>query len=311
MRVAVSDLSRPSTAVAAVLFLATIAGGVQPRSRADCEAAYPAALGRDGKDAPWVPTYDAVTLAMLSIARVTPRDRLLDLGAGDGRIVIAAAKAPFGASAVGIEFDHDLARLASCLVQAEGVSDRVRIVEGDIFQEHFGDATVVTMFLLSRLNLCIRHRLLAMPPGTRVVSHQFGMADWEPDQSVTIQGRHVSLWVVPARVGGVWDFEDSEEGSFSVDLRQTFDTLSGRITRDGGHAALVAATVKGSELRFAFEAAGSTVEFSGTVRGQEITGVLSTGRSALTAVGRLRGAPRAAPWAEMPADCRRYYEPAR
>jgi len=255
-----------------------------------------------------VPTYDAVTLAMLSIARVTPRDRLLDLGAGDGRIVIAAAKAPFEASAVGIEYDHDLARLASCLVQVEGVADKVRIIEGDIFQEDFGDATVVTLFLLSRINLCIRHRLLAMPPGTRVVAHQFGIADWEPEQSVTIQGRHVFLWTVPARVGGVWDFEDSEGRTFTVDLRQTFDALSGRIAREGGRADLLSATVKGRELRFAFDAGGSTVKFSGTVRGHAITGVLSTGRSALTAVGRLRGALEAAPWAEMPPDCGGYYD---
>ena len=170
-----------------------------------------------------MPTFDAVVLAMLSMAEVTPEDRVLDLGAGDGRIAITAAKPPFGARAVGIEYDPELAKLAACLVQVEGLADRVRIVQGDIFKEDFGDASVVTMYLLPHINLCVRHRLLAMKPGTRVVSHQYSMADWKPDQSVQIQGRDVHLWVVPARVDGVWDFQDSEGTTFTIDLRQTFE----------------------------------------------------------------------------------------
>jgi hypothetical protein len=299
---------RRSAAATFLLFLSAAAGQAQPASRADCEAVYKLGWGRAGKDVPWVPTKDAVVLGMLSMAEVTPQDRLLDLGAGDGRIAITAAKPPFGARAVGIEYDPDLAKLAACLVQAEGVADRVRIVEGDIFKQDFGDASVVTLYLLPHINLCVRHRLLAMAPGTRVVSHQFSMADWKPDSSVQIQGRDVHLWVVPARVDGLWDFQDSEGTTFTIDLRQAFGALSGEITRGGVQQALRSATVHGLELRFAFDAAGVPAEFSGTVRGREITGMLRTGNAARTEVGRLRGALRDAPWAGMPPDCSGYYE---
>jgi SAM-dependent methyltransferase len=256
----------------------------------------------------WVPTFDAVVEAMLTMAQVTPQDLVVDLGAGDGRIAIAAAKAPFGARAVGIEYDPDLARRAGCLVEAEGVAERVRIVEGDIFKEDFSGASVVTMYLLPHLTLCVRHRILAMEPGTRVVSHQYTMADWVPDQSVQIQGRDVHLWVVPARVDGVWDFHDSRETPFTIELRQTFGTLSGEITRGAVREAVRSATVHGLELRFTFDSAGAAVEFSGTVRGEEITGLLRRGTAARTATGRLRGALWGGPWAAMPPDCGRYYD---
>jgi hypothetical protein len=299
---------RRSAATASLLLLAAAAAQAQVRSRADCEAAYQLSWGRAGKDVPWVPTFDAVVLGMLSMAEVAPQDRLLDLGAGDGRIAITAAKPPFGARGVGIEFDPELAKLAACLVQAEGVADKVRIVQGDIFKEDFGDPTVVTMYLLPHINLCVRHRLLALAPGTRVVSHQYDLADWKPDQSLEIQGRHVHLWVVPARVDGVWDFRDSEGATFTADLHQAFGTLSGEVTRGGVHQALRSATLHGLELRFRSDAAGVAFDFSGTVRGGEITGMLRAGTAVRTAVGRLRGALRPVPWAEMPTGCERYYE---
>jgi hypothetical protein len=243
---------------------------------------------------------------MLTIAQVSPRDVVLDLGAGDGRIAIAAAKSPFGARAVGVEYDPELAKLAACLVEVEGVADRVRIVRGDIFEEDFAGASVVTLFLLPHINLCVRHRLLAMPAGTRVVTHQYGMADWPPESSVHVQGRDVRLWIVPARVDGVWDFEDSQGTSFTIDLRQTFGTVSGDVVRGGTREALSAATLRGVELRLGFAPEGT--RFSGTVRGDEITGVVSAGNVARTAKGRLRGGLRPAPWSEMPAECRTYYE---
>jgi SAM-dependent methyltransferase len=300
-------LMRRSAAALCLLLLAATAAQAEPHTREDCEAAYPAAWGRAGKDVPWVPTFDAVILAMLSIAQVGPQDRVLDLGAGDGRIAIAAAKPPFGARAVGIEYDRELAKLAACFVQVEGLADRVRIVEGDIFKQDLGDPSVVTLYLLPQINLCVRSRLLALSPGTRLVSHQYSMADWKPDQSVQIQGRDVYLWVVPARVDGVWDFEDSERTRFAVDLHQAFESLTGEVTHGGVRTGLRSATLHGVELRFAFDAAGVGSRFSGTVRGEEITGVVSSGASARTVVGRLRGGLREAPWADVPPDCRRYY----
>ena len=297
-------LCRRSSAVAFLLLLAAAEGQAQPPSRAGCEAAFPASTGRPGKDVIWVPTSDAIVRAMLSMAQVTPQDRVLDLGAGDGKIAIAAAKAPYGARAVGIEYDPNMAKRAACLVQVEGLADKVRIVEGDIFKEDFGDASVVTLYLLPRLNVCVRHRILAMEPGTRVVSHYFDMADWEPEMTAVVEGRNVHRWTVPARVDGVWDFPDRQGEPFAIELRQTFGTLSGEITRGG---ILLSAMVRGSELGFTFDAAGETVKFAGTVRGGEITGVLLRGTDAQTVVGRLRGALRDAPWAKMPPDCSRYY----
>jgi SAM-dependent methyltransferase len=297
-------------ASACLLLLAAGAGQAQPASRAQCEAAYPAAWGQAGKDVVWVPTPDAVVHAMLTMAQVTPQDLVLDLGAGDGKIAIAAAKPPFGARAIGIEYDPQLAGLAGCLVQAEGVADRVRIVQGDIFKEDFGRATVVTTYLLPHLNLCVRHRILAMEPGTRVAAHQFSMADWEPDESAEIQGRHAYLWVVPARVDGVWDFRDRKGNAFTIELRQRFSQLAGEITRGRVREPLLSAGLRGRDLRFTFDTAGATVAFAGTVRGSEIAGALSTpaGGATVEAAGTLRGALRDAPWAGMPADCSRYYE---
>jgi SAM-dependent methyltransferase len=307
--VIVRVVRRWRAAVSILLLAATpaTAAPAEPRTRADCEAAHPAAWGRAGKDVVWLPTSDAVVVAMLTMAQVTTQDLVLDLGAGDGKIAIAAAKEPFGARAEGIEYDADLAKRAACLVQAEGLTEKVRIVQGDIFKEDFGGASVVTMYLLPQLNRCVRHRLLALEPGTRVVSHQYAMAEWKPEESVTIQGRDIHRWIVPARVGAAWDFQDSQGAAFTVELRQTFDALAGEIVRDGARKGLAAATLRGRELRFTYDAAGAAVKFSGTVRADEITGVLSSGTAARTAVGRRRGALEPSSWAEMPADCRRYY----
>lgn len=296
-------LSRRSVVALSVCLVAASGPQPPPRSREDCLAAYPAARGQAGKDVPWVPSSDAVTLAMLTMGQVSSQDRVLDLGAGDGRIAITAAKPPFGAHAVGIEYDARLAGLAACLVGVEGVADRVRIVHGDIFKEDLGHPSVVTLFLLPQINRCVRHRLLALAPGTRVVSHQYGMAEWTPERSVQVEGRDLYLWVVPARVDGVWDFRDSEGSTLTVDLRQTFDTLSGEITRGGATRPLRSAALHGVDVRFTFDGADGASRFSGTVRGREITGVLVSGTVARTALGRPRYALRPASWAEMPPDC--------
>jgi hypothetical protein len=256
----------------------------------------------------WVPTPDTVVHAMLTMAQVTPEDVVFDLGAGDGKIAIAAAKPPFGARAVGIELDAQLVGLAACLARAEGVADRARIVQGDIFEEDFSSATVVTMYLLPQLNVCIRHRLLAMQPGTRVVSHQFPMADWEPDETALVHGRYAHLWVVPARVGGVWDFQGSDGKSFAIELRQTFSRLGGEITRGRVREPLLSAKVRGRDVRFTFDTEGAEIVLAGTVRGSEISGQLAgPGGSTVDAVGRLRGPLHEAPWAAMAPECGRYY----
>jgi hypothetical protein len=185
-----------------------------------------------------------------------------------------------------------------------------RIVQGDIFKEDFSRATVVTMYLLPDLNLCVRHRILAMPPGTRVASHQFSMAEWEADQSAEVQYRNVYLWVVPARVDGEWGFRAGPAETFTVDLTQSFGKIGGEIVEGATRRPLLSATLRGTDIRFSFaEAKGATRSFAGTVSGNEIAGVLrSDAGGEVEARGALRGSLRPAPWAEMPALCSRYYD---
>jgi len=188
-------------AAALVLLSALFAGAAAAQSvaadRAACERTYKPRSGQDGKDVVWVPTPDAVVQRMLQIVDVTPADVVYDLGAGDGKIAIAAAR--LGARAVGIEFNPDMVRLAQCFVAAEGLSGKARIVRGDVFVSDFREATVVTLYLLPELNLRLLPKLLKdLKPGTRVVSHAFDMGDWKPEQKVMVEGKEVYRWTIPA-----------------------------------------------------------------------------------------------------------------
>jgi hypothetical protein len=161
-------------------------------------------------------------------------------------------------------------------VQAEGVTDKVKIVQGDIFKEDFSKATVVTMYLLPELNMRLRPTILAMKPGTRVTSHQFSMGDWEADETAEIEYRTAYLWIVPARVEGDWTFrEDGGKTTFSVAMTQKFQRVSGEAGMGGNRNPLVGATLRGEEIKFAFnDDKGQTRTLTGTVRGSEITGTL-------------------------------------
>ncbi len=159
-------------------------------------------VGQHGKDVMWVPTLDPLVLPMLEAAQVTADDVVYDLGSGDGKIPIWAARR-FGARAVGIEYNPDLVALARRNVERAGVSDRVRIIHGDIFVEDFSSATVLTLFLGAELNQRLRPIIAKMRPGTRVVSNLFDMGDWEPDRVIRLPDQNpIYLWVVPARVDG-------------------------------------------------------------------------------------------------------------
>jgi len=261
--------------VAAVVSLLALSATADGRTRAECERDYKPQVGQAGKDVVWVPTPDELVNRMLTMAKVTPKDYVFDLGAGDGKIAIAAGK-KFGATAVGIEYNPDMAKLAQCFVQAEGVTDRVKIIQGDIFKEDFSKATVVTMYLLPELNLCVRHRILAMTPGTRVTSHQFNMGDWEADETAEIEYRTAYLWIVPARVEGNWTFrDDGGKTTFNVAMTQKFQRLSGDASMGSNKNPLVGATLRGEEIKFAFnDDKGQTRTLTGTVRGNEIIGTL-------------------------------------
>ena len=260
--------------VAAISLLA-LGSAADGRTRAECERDYKPQVGQAGKDVVWVPTPDELVSRMLTMAKVTPKDYVVDLGAGDGKIAIAAGK-KFGATALGIEYNPEMARLAQCYVQAEGVTDKVKIVQGDIFKEDFSKATVVTMYLLPELNMRLRPTILAMKPGTRVTSHQFSMGDWEADETAEIDYRTAYLWIVPARVEGDWTFrEDGGKTTFSVAMTQKFQRVSGEAGMGGNRNPLVGATLRGEEIKVAFnDDKGQTRTLTGTVRGSEITGTL-------------------------------------
>lgn len=240
------------------------------QSRATCEQQYKPQVGQPGKDVIWVPTNDALVERMLQMAKTTSSDLVYDLGAGDGKIAIAAAK-KFGARSVGVEYNPDMAKYAQCLVAAEGVSGRTKIIHGDVFQTDFSAATVVTLYLLPELNLRLRPTLLKMKPGTRVVSHSFLMDDWEPDERSNTEDGSAYLWIVPAQVGGTWTFTPQQGGErFVAQLEQTFQTLRGSVGSGANAKDISDAALNGAEIRFAFTGEGGTSQLKGTVNGQRI-----------------------------------------
>jgi hypothetical protein len=261
-----------------------MAGIAQAQNRQSCERDYKPQVGQAGKDVVWVPTPDELVQRMLRMAKVTPQDVVYDLGAGDGKIAIAAGK--LGATAVGIEYNPDMAKLAQCYVQAEGVSNRVKIIQGDIFKEDFSKATVVTMYLLPDLNLKLRPIILDMKPGTRVTSHQFTMGDWEADETAEIDYRTAYLWIVPAKVEGTWLLrEQGGSAQYTVNLARKYQKVSGDVSAGGAKQPLVGATLRGDEIKFAFnDDKGVTRTFTGTVRGNELSGVLKAAGGAETKV---------------------------
>jgi hypothetical protein len=296
-------------ALIAVAFFASAAADAQPKDRADCERTYKPQVGQAGKDVVWVPTPDELVRRMLTMAKTTARDYVIDLGAGDGKIAIAAAR-EFGARALGIEYNQDMVKLANCMVQVEGVAGKVRIQHGDIFKEDFSKADIVTMYLLPELNLCVRHRLLAMKPGTRVTSHQFTMGDWSPDQTADIEYRSAYLWIVPARVGGNWRFRDqSGDLEFNVRFEQNYQKISGEAVIGGAKQPLVGATLSGDQIHFAFnDSKGVTRTVSGTVSDRQIAGTIKAagaGESRLT--GSLQGKLELGGWVDMAYNCDRFY----
>ena len=217
-------------------------------------------LRQPGKDVMWLPTPDAMVERMLRMAKTTSSDVVYDLGAGDGRLPIVAAKA-FGATAVGIEYDGELAALARRNAERAGVAGKVTIVRGDIFKEDFSRATVVTLYLLPDLNQQLRPSLLAMKPGTRVVSHAWDMGEWEPDATSRIGESEAFLWIVPARVEGRWSLR-GEGGFFAGDLEltQRFQRVGGTLTLRGKAQPVLGAYVDGEYLGFTF------VDLDGGVR---------------------------------------------
>ena len=209
---------------------------------------YAPSPGQEGKDVIWLPTAQGLVDRMLDMARVTKDDYLIDLGSGDGRTVISAAKR--GVRAHGIEYNPDLVVFSQKAAQAQGVAELATFEHADIFETDFSKATVVTLFLLPHLNLKLRPTLLKMKPGTRVVSNSFDMGDWQPDERAEATGEcknycRAMKWVVPAAVEGSWRFGDGE-----LKLTQTYQMLSGTLTRGGNTLPISDARMNGAEITF-------------------------------------------------------------
>jgi SAM-dependent methyltransferase len=252
----------------AVLLAASPAVGQEP---------YEPRVGQPGKDVVWVPTPAPLVERMLAMAQVGPGDVVFDLGSGDGRTVIAAAKR--GARAVGVEYNPDLVALSRRNAEREHLAaDRARFVHGDIFETDLSRATVVTLYLLPDLNLRLRPKLLEMRPGTRVVSHMFKMGDWEPDETSYLVNSPAYLWIVPARVQGRWSFALPGQTALLVDLEQDFQKLGGDVELGPVRAGLRDARLSGETIRFAFvDGQGVLHELEGRATGNGLEGTSRAG----------------------------------
>jgi precorrin-6B methylase 2 len=222
-------------------------------------------VGQEGKDVVWVPTSQALVNRMLDMAKVTPNDYVMDLGSGDGRTVITAAKR--GARATGVEYNPDMVALSRRNAQKEGVGDKVQFIQGDIFETDFSKATVITLFLLPELNVKLRPKILEMKPGTRVVSNSFTMGDWQADRTQNASEKEgctayctAYLWIVPAKVEGRWKTPDGE-----LALKQTYQNVSGTLV-SGGKSVPVKGTLNGDQLTLT----GGDIKYSAHVAGDSM-----------------------------------------
>ena len=254
--------------------LALFAGALvatAPLHAQDSKKAFEPHVGQQGKDVIWVPTPDEVVDRMLRMAQTTANDYVIDLGAGDGKIAIAAAK-KYNARALGIEYNPDMVKHAMQNVEKAGVGAKARVIQGDIFVTDFTQATVLTMYLLPALNLKLRPQVLAMRPGTRVASHSFNMEDWEPDETSSMDGRKAYLWIVPAPVNGNWTLETGS-GKSDVTLEQRYQKVDGTITLGPIQAGLREMRLRGFNLSFAYvDNNGVRRDFTGRVTGNRMEG---------------------------------------
>jgi precorrin-6B methylase 2 len=225
-------------------------------------------VGQPGKDVVWVPTPQVVVDRMLDLAKTTSRDYVIDLGSGDGRTVITAAKR--GARALGIEYNPDMVELSKQNAAKEGVTDKATFIKADLFETDFSKATVITMFLLPSINMQLRPKLLDLKPGTRIVSNTFTMEDWEADETAVIDDGCTSswctalFWIVPAKVEGTWQLPQGE-----LKLAQQFQKVTGTL----GSTAITGGRLRGDEITFS----AGNASYTGRVNGKEIRGTIAGG----------------------------------
>ncbi len=237
-------------------------------------------VGQAGKDVVWVPTPPELVERMLELADVTQQDFVIDLGSGDGRNVIAAARR--GARALGVEYNPQMVELSKRNAAAAGVADKATFVEGDMYQADISQANVLALFLLPNNMLQLRQKFLDLQPGSRIVSNTFGIEGWTPDETVMIEGGCSAwctalLWIVPAKVGGTWRFEQSEL-VLSQNFQMMTGTLRGMPIADG--------RLRGDQIRFTV----GTTEYTGRVNGDRIEGTVRAGELQVSWTAT-RGAP--------------------
>jgi hypothetical protein len=252
---------RPRSHVALSLVLAVLVAVPSAQTQTPAKP-YEPQVGQPGKDVVWVPTPQALVDKMLDMAKVTPQDFVIDLGSGDGRTVITAARR--GVKAMGVEYNPDMVALSKSAAAKEGLGERATFVQADLFETDLSKATVITMFLLPDINLQLRPTLLNLRPGTRVVSNTFTMDDWDPDETATIgmpactSWCHALLWIVPAKVQGTWK---TPQGNLAI--TQKFQMITGTLG-----STPIAGKLAGDQITFT---AGGT-QYTGRVNGSTIQG---------------------------------------
>ena len=250
--------------------VAIVAAGVLLQAQA-AKGQFQPQVGQAGKDVVWVPTPQVVVDQMLDLAQVTAQDFVIDLGSGDGRTVITAAKR--GAKAMGVEFNPDMVELSRASVAKEGVTERATITRGDLFEADLSKATVITMFLLPDINLKLRPKILDLKPGTRIVSNTFTMEAWTADEVATVGEGCTSwctalFWIVPAKVAGTWTTSGGE-----LTLTQEFQMVSGTMKQGAASVPVSEGRLRGDEITFAV----AGVVFKGKVNGDTMKGTNDKG----------------------------------
>jgi hypothetical protein len=258
-----------STVWALALSFAVAAAGIQVQAAAAQD--FQPEVGQAGKDVVWVPTAQGLVDRMLDMAKLTPKDIHYDLGSGDGRTVITAARR--GATAYGVEYNPDMVSLSRRNAEKAGVAGKATFIHGDIFETDFSKATVITLFLLPELNVKLRPQILDMKPGTRVVSNSFTMGDWKSDESQSAQGDCTSyctayLWIVPAKVAGIW-----KSGKAEIKFAQEYQMVHGSVGSGGKLVPVLNGRLRGDQLSFT---AGDG-RYAGRVSGDRIEGTVTAG----------------------------------
>ena len=273
---------RAAPVLTAALLSLTFVFGSALAAQSPAAKEFVPSVGQEGRDVIWVPTPQELVDRMLQMAETKPADYVIDLGSGDGRTVITAAK-KFGATALGIEYNPDMVALSQRNAEKEGVAAKAQFRQADIFQTDFSKATVLTLYLLPSLNVKLRPTILNMKPGTRVVSHAFTMEEWQADQVDSAEGRTAYMWIVPAKVGGTWRVEvaGGSPRVYEATFSQQFQNLAGSARTNGKPLQFGGGKMRGETISFSLvDDTNVRREFTGRAVGDKIEGTVKASGTA-------------------------------